>query len=177
VCCPTCAAALKHIPNLEIVPVWQVLLEHPPEPKNRNAGLPPLVLHDPCPARGDPRFYEAARTVLSRSGLAFAEYPANRDKTLCCGRVNMLMLRDPERGREMLLRRISQSPRRHVLTYCFSCADAFRSAGCGALHGLDYLFSPPEKIDLNLRESLAAAWRNRWTTARRIAALETEPRP
>jgi Fe-S oxidoreductase len=176
VCCPNCAAALRRIPNLEIVSIWQTLLEYMPEPKTRNFELPPLVLHDPCPARSDPKVHEAAREVLSRFGVVFTEYPANREKTLCCGRANMLMVREPERGREMLTRRVSQSSCRNIVTYCFSCVDAFKSAGCGALHGLDYIFAP-EKIDLRLREDLARTWRNRWTTARRIAALGRELRP
>jgi Fe-S oxidoreductase len=171
VCCPNCAVTLRRIPHLEVVSVWQVLLEHLPEPKTRNPGLPPFVLHDPCPARSEPKVHEAVRKVLSRFGLVFEEYPANRDKTLCCGRANMLMIRDPERGREMLLRRVSQNACRNILTYCFSCVDAFKSAGCGALHGLDYIFAPPEKINLNHRESWVRNWRNRWTTTRRIAEL------
>jgi Fe-S oxidoreductase len=168
---------LRRIPNLEVVSIWKVLLERPPGARSGNLRLPPLVLHDPCPTRGEAEVHEAARSVLSRFGVGFEEYSANRNKTLCCGRANMLMVRDPEKGREMLLRRISQSPRRNVLTYCFSCVDAFKSAGCGAIHGLDCIFTPPEKIDLNRREGLAGAWRNRRITARRIATLEMGPLP
>lgn len=176
VCCPNCAVTLRRIPNLEIVSIWQVLLEHMPKLKVRNFELPPVVLHDPCPTRSEPKVYEAVREVLSRCGIAFMEYPANKDKTLCCGRANMLMVREPERGREMLMRRISQSSCRNIVTYCFSCVDAFKSAGCRALHGLDYIFVPDEQIHFNLREGLARTWRNRWTTARRIAELERTSR-
>jgi Fe-S oxidoreductase len=177
VCCPNCAVTLRRIPNLKVVSIWQVLLEHLPEPENRNLGLPPLVLHDPCPTRREPKVHEAVRKVLSHFGVVFAEYPANRDKTLCCGRANMLMARDPKKGREMLLRRVSQSSCRNVLTYCFSCADAFKSAGCGALHGLDCIFPPNGEIDLDFRGSLLQTWRNRWIASRRIAALGTKPLP
>jgi Fe-S oxidoreductase len=175
VCCPNCAVTLRRIPNLEVVSIWQVLLEHTPEPAALNLELPVFVLHDPCPVRTEPKVYEAVREVLSRLGLAFAEYPANRDRTLCCGRAGMLMVREPKKGREMLLRRVSQSPCRDVVTYCFSCADAFKSAGCRALHGLEYIFASSEKSDLTLRESLARTWRNRWTTARRVSALKAGP--
>ncbi|MDR2180499.1 MAG: (Fe-S)-binding protein [Synergistaceae bacterium] len=176
VCCPNCAVTLRRIPHLEVVSIWQVLREHLPEP-GKIPGLPSFVLHDPCPTRNEPKVHEAVRYVLSHSGVVFEEYPSNREKTLCCGRANMLMVRNPEKGREMLMRRVSQSPCPHIVTYCFSCADAFKSAGYPALHGLDYLFAPAEKIDLNLRESLVRAWRNRWITARRIAALGGETLP
>jgi Fe-S oxidoreductase len=170
VCCPNCAVTLKRIPELEVVSIWQILNEHPAA---RASGfrLPPLVLHDPCPVKKTPEVYEAIREVFSRLDVAFEEYPANRDKTLCCGKINMLMVLDPDKSRELLTRRVSQSSGRDVLTYCFSCVDSFKSVGCGSLHGLDYIFTPAEKIDMNGRESLGQTWRNRWITARRIAAL------
>jgi Fe-S oxidoreductase len=172
VCCPNCAVTLKRISCLKIISIWQVLREHLPEPRTRRVELPSLVLHDPCPARSDLKLHEAVREVLSRLGLAFEEYPANRDKTLCCGRANMLMVLNPEAGWEMLRRRIEQSSCRDVVTYCFSCVDAFKSAGCRGLHGLDYVFSPDENIDLSRREGWAQSWRNRWVMARHINALD-----
>jgi Fe-S oxidoreductase len=172
VCCPNCAVTLKRVPGLEVVSIWQVLRRRLPEPKARGLRLPPLVLHDPCPSRNDPKVQEAAREVLSRLGVVFEEYPDNRGKTLCCGRANMLMVLEPAKSREVLLRRVSQSER-DVLTYCFSCVDAFKSAGRGSLHGLDYVFAPPEKIDMRLRESLGKTWRNRRILAKRIASLRS----
>ena len=168
VCCPNCAVTLRRIPNLEVVSIWQVLLKHTPKMALKS-GLPVFVLHDPCPARTEPNVYEAVREVFSRLGLTFVEYPANKNKTLCCGRAGMLMLRDPEKGRKMLLHRIAQSPCRNIVTYCFSCVDAFKSAGCRAFHGLEYIFTPSEKIHWTLRESLSRTWIHRWITARRIA--------
>ncbi|MDR1885326.1 MAG: (Fe-S)-binding protein [Synergistaceae bacterium] len=170
VCCPNCAVTLGD-GDLKIVSIWRVLRDHAPAAEMKMPEIPPLVLHDPCPTRRDPELHESVRHVLSRIGVAFEEYPDNRERTLCCGRVNMLMVLDPERGREMLRRRIEQSSRRNVVTYCYSCVDAFKSAGLRSLHGLDLALSPAESIDPIRRDGLLRGWRNRWITARRAAAL------
>ena len=175
VACPNCAVTLRRIPGVEVLSIWQVLDAHPPESRIRDLGLSPLVLHDPCTTRGEPELHRAARAVLSRLGLSFEEYPANREKTLCCGKKDMLMALEPERAREMLARRVSQSSCRNVLTYCFSCVDSFKSAGCRSFHGLEYVFAP-ERIDPARRESAAGVWRNRWMTARRISDILRERR-
>ena len=183
VCCPNCAVTLKKQPGLEILSIWRILDEHPPEFRKGEGAEPLWVFHDPCPTRGDPETQEAARRVLSRTGVVFEEYPENvtRSKTLCCGKVNMTLFLNPEKGREMLKRAISRGPRRDILTYCFSCVNSFKSADCRSIHGLELVFPlaegiAPTKGIASIKstapaESAARVWWNRWKTVRRIAAL------
>jgi Fe-S oxidoreductase len=145
-CCPICSATLKKIPTLNTVSIWRVLDEHPVGARHGGAGANvggkqvPHILHDPCPTRDDPDVQEAFRRVMARAGVSFTEYHSNRGTAMCCGKGGMLMALHPDKGMEMLRRRIAQSPKRDVLTYCFACADSFRSAGCRCVHGLELLF-------------------------------------
>jgi hypothetical protein len=75
------------------------------------------------------------------------------------------------------MRRVSQSTCHNVITYCFSCVDAFRSVGCKSFHALDYIFAPngtydEEKFDFNFLQKSSRTWKNRWVMARRISVLK-----
>jgi Fe-S oxidoreductase len=163
VCCPNCASALKKLLDAKMVlSVWQVLEANMPELSE--IALPPLVLHDPCPTRSDPAVQSAVRSVLKRADISFAEYPKDvtGPGTICCGKVNMTMALNPQKGRAMLSRALSREPAHSVLTYCFSCVDSFKSVGRESVHALECLF--PTKGSKNLRSkrgSAARVWFNR----------------
>lgn len=172
VCCPNCSETLRQISGLKVTSIWGVLEKHPPEPAQASAVLPGLVLHDPCPTRVEPAIQESMRKVLRHFNVPFDEYPSNRAQTSCCGKIKMLMVLNPEKGREMLRRRIAQSSSRNIVTYCFSCMDSFKSADCKSIHGLECIFQRSEEIDPGKNETVSHVWRNRRLMARKIAALQ-----
>lgn len=158
VCCPNCEETLRNIKWLTVRSIWSMLDE-----ANFTvdaSGDAKYVLHDPCPTRRDPDTQEAFRRVIKRCSVNWEEYPSSRDKALCCGKIKMLMVLDPETGHKVLERRISESDNNNVLTYCFSCADSFRGAGCNAVHGLELLFPG----NINARST----WKNRYESAKSV---------
>ena len=155
VCCPNCAETLKGLEGVSVVSIWSFL-----EREKYTADLSGnerYVLHDPCPTRRDPETQEAFRWVMARCGVSWEEYPSSRERALCCGKVRMLMVLNPPKGREVLMKRVGESANRNVLTYCFSCADSFRSAGCRSVHGLELLFPGVRKE--------RGTWMNRFKSA------------
>lgn len=165
VCCPNCRNTLRSLPGVEVVPLWPLL---DGQKEWKAAGGATWVLHDPCPARNDEATLDSFRRVMRRAGVEFEEYPSNRGRALCCGKRGMTMYLDPGAGLKMLTRRVAESPNRNVLTFCFSCADSFRRAGCASVHGLELLFPAPS----DRPDAKGAAWANRWKFARAVAAEE-----
>lgn len=151
VCCPNCAATLSGL-GFKVCMIWELLDE-----ACFSADIPakPIrVLHDPCPTRTMPAVQQAFRNVMRRCGVEFEEYPSCRERALCCGKAMMTAAIDPKRGRRILEKRISESSRRNVLTYCFACEDSFIGAGSDAVHGLELIFPCTEK-------SGNSSWANR----------------
>lgn len=169
IACPNCAAALKHIPNLEIIPIWRVLDENFDRLEDRieikSLNLPAMTLHDPCPTRGDPDVQRAVRSVMRRLGAEFSEFPQGK-RAMCCGKAGMLMATNPGASRKILERCVAQSPTSALLTYCFSCADSFRGVGRRSVHALEILFA-----DSGFDKTQGSVWRNRFRASRFIAGL------
>ncbi|GHS86597.1 hypothetical protein AGMMS49957_05020 [Synergistales bacterium] len=169
VVCPNCAATLACVPGIQVVPIWRVLDEHFDRLKGRirtqDLVLPALSMHDPCPARGDASLQEAVRSVLRRAHIEFLEFPQGK-RAMCCGKAGMLAVTNPKASRGILERCVAQSPAPDMLTYCFSCADSFRSAGRRSFHALEILFADPAPIQI-----YSGVWRNRFRTSRFIASL------
>ncbi|GHT01009.1 hypothetical protein AGMMS50276_28140 [Synergistales bacterium] len=167
--CPNCAATLACIPNISVVPIWRVLDEHFDQLKDRlrisGSNLPPLSLHDPCQTREDESVQNSVRSVLRRAHVEFSEFPMAK-RAMCCGKAGMLMAINPAASRKILQRCVEQSPTPNILTYCFSCADSFRSAGRRSFHSLELLFA--DELVSRPRESV---WRNRFRASRLIARL------
>ena len=140
-CCPNCRRLLAYLPGVEIVPVWQTLRDHPPVFAPPPAGLPVFLLHDPCPTRLDAESQEAVRRLLDMAGFPYREYARNRKDTICCGRKNVMYLRDPETAAKIRDIALARDPGRDIVTWCFSCIRSFTAAGCRCLHVLEALFS------------------------------------
>ena len=151
VCCPNCSGTLKEDFGLSVISIWKLLDEE--RFTCRTEGGRMFVLHDPCPTRSDPETQQAARNVFARCGVEWEEYPSSREKARCCGKTGMMMVLNPEKGREVLNMRIAESDNRNILTYCFACVESFVGAGCSSVHGLELLFPGVRTV--------RGTWRNR----------------
>lgn len=143
VCCPNCSGTLKEGFGLSVVSIWRLLYDEKFERRTEDGRK--FVLHDPCPTRSDPDTQQAARNVFARCGIEWEEYPSSRAKARCCGKAGMMMVLNPEKGREILNMRIAESENRNILTYCFACVESFAGAGCSPAHGLELLFPGTRK--------------------------------
>ena len=174
VCCPNCQKNFTGFRDLEIIPIWQILAEHLPENKNCWQDFPSFMLHDPCPIRHDIQTQNKVREILTQIGFPYQEYTACRQKTICCGKKDMLMVRDRPTALKILAKSINRSPNKHIVSYCFSCVESFRSAGCQAIHLLEILFL--DQTSLSAKPSVNSLWRswlNRYLLAHKVKNHET----
>ena len=138
--CPNCAKQLEQLGGVEVRRVWNLLAGH--IRKVDIAGWTGVAaLHDPCPLRDQPEELGAARKLLELAGARIVEPAHNREKTICCGNIQMLRTRDPEKSGQLRRRRTAEfPPGLPVTSCCEGCLDAFRSEGLETLHLLEILF-------------------------------------
>jgi NADPH-dependent glutamate synthase beta subunit-like oxidoreductase len=144
--CSTCYQTFKvHLPELEIVSLWDVMDRHglPPEAHATIRDREPEVVavHDPCTTRHERHIHASVRNILNRLGYTVDELPLSRENTECCSYGGLMWLANPELARATAQRRISASPADYV-TYCAMCRDFFAARGKRTLHLLDLLYAP-----------------------------------
>jgi len=89
-------------------------------------------------------------------GVEILEFKNNRDKTICCGKKDMIMAIYPEKGKKLFDVRASQAPSKDIVTYCASCVDTFRDNSFNANHILELLWQTETK----------GSWLNRYKTVK-----------
>lgn len=138
--CPNCAKQLGELPGVEVRPVWSALAACVRR-EDIAGGVPAAAIHDPCPMRGQPAELDAVRSLLKLAGTDAIEPKHTREKTVCCGNIQMLRARDPEKSGMLRRKRLEEfPPDRPVTSCCEGCLDAFRSEGADAVHLLEVLF-------------------------------------
>lgn len=142
--CPNCVKQLGELGCVETRPIWSALAAYI-RPEDIAGGVRAVALHDPCPMRGQPEEQSALRVLLHVAGTEITEPAHNRENTLCCGNVQMLRARDPEKSARLRRLRCGEfSPDLPVTSCCEGCLDAFRSEGLSTLHLLEVLFGKSE---------------------------------
>ena len=145
--CPSCKKELESHEGLQIVGVWDLLLE---------IGLPegargldrPAALHDACGARGDARTQDAIRELARRMGCALTETPFDRDRSPCCGYGGLSAYANREVAGEMTEKCLERSDAPYI-SYCMACRDRFARQGRESRHILELCYgtdagSPPD---------------------------------
>ncbi len=155
--CPNCQNTLVGNSNCEIISAWTVLDEIIPKNKYNIYKGRKLSLHDPCPIRGYLENAVAARNILNKLGVDILEFPNNRDRTICCGKKDMIMTLYPEKGQKLFEIRAKQAPSKEIVTYCSSCVDTFRKNSFEAYHILELLWETKAN----------GSWKNRYNSVRK----------
>ncbi len=156
--CPNCQHTLSDNSNCEIMSAWTVLDEAIPIDKYNIYKGRELSLHDPCPTRSHLENTVATRSILNKLGIDILEFSNNMDKTICCGKRDMIMTLDPQKGQKLFEIRAKQAPSREIVTYCASCVNTFRENSFEAYHILELLW----EIKTN------GSWKNRYNSVRKI---------
>ena len=101
--CATCRSLfLEHLPEMESVPIWQVLEE---------AGLPrttcaasgtTVAVADPCITRHDPETRESVRRIAGALGIAIDEFLLSGGKPECCGYGGLMFNANPKLAKEVI---------------------------------------------------------------------------
>jgi Fe-S oxidoreductase len=174
--CENCYMSIKnHAPQIKIVSLYSLLRDIgvPESAQNAYAAFPKVALHDPCPTRFEGKLHDDVRALMRTIGLAYEEFKANREKTLCCGSGGMLELTNPALAQEQMRTRAHQTECESIVSYCQSCAESMSKGGKKGLHLLDFIFS-------DTREQIAQGgikkWYNRYRSRRMIDHLDDTSR-
>ena len=170
ICCPNCQKNFTALTGVEIIPLWEILAHNLPRQEHCYQEYPSFMLHDPCPCRHDTKTQDNIRSILDQLSFPYQEYQQTRNKTICCGKKDMLMVRDPQASQRILSNSINRSDNKHIISYCFSCITSFRSIGCTAIHILEAIFTTNDGRD-NAKRSLTRAWLNRLLLLKRVKSI------
>lgn len=138
--CSSCNQMLKKlIPDVETVPLWEVLLINDRIAASRNALTQRFKVHDPCTSRYEVGWQDSARGVIKRLGVDYSELRMSRSLTECCGYGGVVWLANPEMVHRINQRRIHEDESEYI-TYCVMCRDLFAAEGKPTLHLLDLVY-------------------------------------
>ena len=145
--CPTCKKELAGHEGLQIVGIWDLLLE---------LGLPegghglerPAAMHDSCGARGDERTQKAIREIARRLGCKLTDTPYSGDRSPCCGYGGLAAYANREVAAEMTEKCLERSDAPYI-SYCMACRDRFARQGRESRHILELVYgtdagAPPD---------------------------------
>jgi len=140
VACSSCYRVFKtHLPGVEVVSLWRLFVERGlPETAGRlPAGV--VSIHDACATRYEPVLHHSVRGILQRLGWHIEELALSRAQTECCGYGGLMWLANPALARDVVRRRIAESPNDY-LAYCVMCRDLFAAQGKRTWHILDLIW-------------------------------------
>ncbi len=156
--CPNCFVTLSGFTNVNVQSAWKFIDEYFPESSKGILDGKVFSLHDPCPVVKDIEAAKHVRNILRNMGAEVAEFKNNRENTVCCGKKNMLMTLNPEKGKKMFELRAAQAPSKNIATYCASCRDTFKQNSFESHHILELLF----QIEAD------SSWMNRYRAVRNM---------
>ena len=149
VACPNCYKIFKQYGNgLEVQTVYEVLSAG--DLPDGASGTGELVVHDPCPLRGETDIQDAVRSILSRMGLQVSEMKHRRQRTLCCGEGGSVGFVRRELARKWGRIRKMEAKDRTLVTYCAGCA-GFLNRQVPTVHIVDVLFAPHKTLNGGVR--------------------------
>ena len=136
--CPTCKKELASHESVQVVGIWDLLLE---------IGLPtgghgldrPAAMHDSCGARGDEKTQTAIREIAKRLGCELIETPYSGDRSPCCGYGGLAVYANSELAAEMTDKCLESSYAPYI-SYCMACRDRFARQGRESRHILELVY-------------------------------------
>lgn len=156
--CPNCLVTLSDYKEINVQSVWSIIDENFPEEKYNILKGECYSLHDPCPIVNDIEAAVHVRNILTKLGVEVLEFKNNKEKTICCGKKNMIMALEPAKGKKLFELRASQAPSKKIVTYCASCRDTFKQNSFESKHILELLF----------QTEASSSWINRYKTVQVI---------
>lgn len=156
--CPNCFVTLSEFSKVHVQSAWSLIDDCFPEESYNILDGKSYSLHDPCPIIKDIEAADHVRSILNKMGVEILEFKNNKEKTMCCGKKNMLMTLEPEKGKKLFELRASQAPSKNIVTYCASCRDTFRQNSFNASHVLELMFQTES----------TSSWINRYKTVKSL---------
>lgn len=145
VACPNCKQKLEFIKNkfnlnYEVLFIYDILAEN----LDKNCKYFPideeLIIHDPCRMRDEINTMNNIRTILDIVNQKYLEPKFTKEKTICCGNINMLHLTNPKKSEKMRVSRNNQFFNKNIISYCNGCIYAFSKLGTKGVHIVELIF-------------------------------------
>lgn len=156
--CPNCYNLLcEKLKDIEIISIWQILDDILIQGHIDYEGRE-MIIHDPCVTRRLPKEHQAVRSILGKMNIKIVEFKHSKDKTICCGQKNMLMVLDKPKAMKVLSLRAETAGDYEIVSYCSACVQAFKSVDKEAYHVLELL----------LKTKGIYSWKNRRKVAKGI---------
>ncbi|MCT4594152.1 MAG: FAD-dependent oxidoreductase [Anaeromicrobium sp.] len=144
--CSTCYYIFKtYMPEINIVSLWDMMVDLGIPSGKRVENKPALALHDACTTRYDKNIHESVRRIIKDLGYHIEELNYSKEKTECCGYGGLVYYANREMAEDFIEKRINESSKDYV-AYCFMCRDLFASKGKRTLHILDLIYG--ENLDI-----------------------------
>ncbi|MBN2899835.1 MAG: (Fe-S)-binding protein, partial [Clostridia bacterium] len=159
--CPNCYVTLLEHTDFNVKSAWSFLDGHLPKESQDSLKGRVLSIHDPCPIVKDIEAAHHVRNILQQLGAEIVEFDKNRENTMCCGKKNMIMALNPEKGKKIFHVRAKQLKTDEVATYCAACVDSFR----------DHDFTAHHVLELVFQMNATTSWINRYKA---VGALKRE---
>lgn len=135
--CPNCYNVLKS-QGANVISIWTIIDEFIREPDVKHRGGS-YTLHDPCTAKKMTESHNAVRSILKKCDVTIHEFDKCRDRAGCCGKINMTMVLDKERGTKILQSRLNGRKTDSIISYCASCTESFDVDAIESFHISDLL--------------------------------------
>lgn len=157
--CPNCHKKFvkigkKYNLNLDVIMIYDLIKQYIYKNDLRyNLVKDVLVIHDPCAIREDITTQNAIRSILEHIGQKYVEPNHNKNKTLCCGNINMLHVVNKEISSKMAKKRIEdlKDKSNMILSYCNGCLYTFSKYGQKTIHIVELIFGKVNKINYSNR--------------------------
>lgn len=145
--CPMCKKELSYNENVDIVGIWDILLEIG-LPGKHEKGSSSYALHDSCGARGDEHTQSAIRQLVSQMGIELIDTEYSGDRSPCCGYGGLTSYANREVAKEMAEKCLERSDLPYI-SYCMACRDRFAREGRESRHVLELIYgtgagAPPD---------------------------------
>lgn len=136
----------KHLPDLDILSLWEVLEKDDSLVCNQDSRSGPLAIHDPCTTRHEGHIQKSVRALMNRYQIQTEEFALSKEKTTCCGFGGLMQNAQPDLAKDVITQRANESTLDYI-TYCSMCRDSMAMVGKRAVHLLDLFFPTPGDVD------------------------------
>jgi len=145
--CSSCYLMFKkHLPEIKILSLWEVLEKDESLTCNEGKSYGPLAIHDPCSTRYEPHIQNTVRALINKNNIQTEELALSKEKTSCCGFGGLMQNADPNLAKKVIDLRGKESSLDYI-TYCSMCRDSLAMVGKRALHLLDLFFPWEREVD------------------------------
>lgn len=152
VACPNCQNMLLKIKNeynlnISVVMIYKILNEKLNNIDKYETLDEEVVIHDPCIIRNDLKTQESIREILSKIGQKYEEPKSSRDKTMCCGNINMTHILNPKLAKKVCMKRVAELNEKSniIMSYCNGCLYAFKKCNSKTIHLIELIFGKQNK--------------------------------